>query len=230
MQGRSVWAIYYRELRLCTPSEYRVPNALDKPVIPPWKPAKSSKVGSEDEWYYTDDHTDGEFFDLVENPERYTGYSGRSAARQWSAIHEGTGFGLKEYTDAAGAGYTLSSLPDDRGNDFTGECAEKRVYHKILSGESRITRESPRIFRKFCRSARFHLNKSLPQQSARCKLGSICTCPCVCLPTGHSLISTHRHLIFNASPIVSQCAHNERKTCTLMRNLCCRLSLALGHR
>ena len=55
---------------------------------------------------------DGEtYVNLLQNPERYTGYSGESAARVWRAIQQENCFG---------------------GEDDT--CLEKRVFYRLMSG------------------------------------------------------------------------------------------------
>ncbi|KXS11907.1 ERO1-domain-containing protein [Gonapodya prolifera JEL478] len=72
----------------------------------------------EKDWCILDNESsgDGIYVDLIKNPERFTGYSGESAARVWRAIYSENCF------------------------DITGSksqepvCAEKRVFYRIISG------------------------------------------------------------------------------------------------
>ncbi|KAF9010509.1 endoplasmic oxidoreductin-1 [Cyathus striatus] len=58
---------------------------------------------------WLDDNTEGDYYDLRLIPERYTGYSGKDAARVWRSIYE-------ENCESA------------------SQCLEKRVYYKVISG------------------------------------------------------------------------------------------------
>lgn len=98
---------------------------------------------------------EGEYVDLIENPERFTGYAGHSAHKVWRAIYEencfgapvpflppsrgrdvgGTGF----VEGAAGLGQTslrslMSSLAGPRDVQDAEQCLEKRVYYRLISG------------------------------------------------------------------------------------------------
>lgn len=90
-----------------------------------------------------DSKQEGDYVDLTLVPERYTGYSGNSAHRVWRAIYEENCFGLSELNLLTGKSASLVSLPDTLtdvlrepldGEDADGECLEKRVYYKIISG------------------------------------------------------------------------------------------------
>lgn len=56
------------------------------------------------------------YINLLENPERYTGYSGLQAQRIWRAIYEENCF-----------------TPPDEAS-VTGMCLEERVYYRLISG------------------------------------------------------------------------------------------------
>jgi ERO1-like protein alpha len=56
------------------------------------------------------------YINLLENPERYTGYSGLQAERIWRAIYEENCF-----------------TPPDEAS-VTGMCLEERVYYRLISG------------------------------------------------------------------------------------------------
>lgn len=103
---------------------------------------------------------DGVYVDLLENPERFTGYAGDSSSRVWKAIYEENCFTSVPFIDPArstsdgGSGYApLSSLggglnagsfgenekklfgslagPRDGGDEV---CLEKRVFYRLISG------------------------------------------------------------------------------------------------
>lgn len=78
---------------------------------------------------------DGDYIDLTENPERFTGYSGPSAHRVWASIYEENCFGISERSL-----HQPISEGDLLGLDVAGKedkhlCEEKRVYYRIISGE-----------------------------------------------------------------------------------------------
>jgi len=107
------------------------------------------------DYCFLDDMSEGEYVDLSMIPERYTGYSGPSANRVWKSIYEENCFGVAENFQSSGSvgeaemnmmsSSSLSpiSLPDTLTDVFRsdgsppdedGECLEKRVYYKIISG------------------------------------------------------------------------------------------------
>ena len=100
----------------------------------------------------------GDYVSLVENPERFTGYSGPGAHQVWEAIYRENCF--SKPLDGAG-GEQSSTLPglsmgfpgrsqnqakaaldfkqvvkaqDLEGLDFDDECLEKRVFYRVISG------------------------------------------------------------------------------------------------
>ncbi|KAJ9094854.1 hypothetical protein QFC19_007783 [Naganishia cerealis] len=108
--------------------------------------------------------SEGQYVDLMLNPERFTGYAGESAHKVWRAIYEENCFGLTEKVSieydadgslngGAGSGMTQlkgglagqSSSMDFRKQQGFGtdmrrgaaraeECLEKRIYYRIISG------------------------------------------------------------------------------------------------
>lgn len=83
---------------------------------------------------------DGEYVDLSLNPERFTGYAGDSAHQVWRAIYEENCFGLSE-AGSAPAPIGFSKLSEGFGTEMVRhdeECEEKRVYYRIISGESML--------------------------------------------------------------------------------------------
>ncbi|KAG8803394.1 hypothetical protein FRC16_005591 [Serendipita sp. 398] len=92
------------------------------------------------DYCYQDDLSDGgEFVDLIENPERFTGYSGASARGIWKAIYEENCFGQSKEAIQAETYSPLSLNPLLKLSPFEesepeGECLEKRVYYRIISG------------------------------------------------------------------------------------------------
>ncbi|KAJ7747358.1 hypothetical protein B0H16DRAFT_1375640 [Mycena metata] len=91
---------------------------------------------------FLDDNTEGDYYDLSRIPERYTGYSGPDAARVWRSIYEENCFGVSELNLLGGPNPGLVSLPDTMSEPFRleggaadgGQCLEKRVYYKVISG------------------------------------------------------------------------------------------------
>lgn len=87
--------------------------------------------------------TEGEFVDLIENPEKFTGYAGTSAHRVWSTIYNENCFGISELSLLSSQNTERVSLPDTMMGVLreegaipapSEECLEKRVYYKIISG------------------------------------------------------------------------------------------------
>jgi hypothetical protein len=89
------------------------------------KPKKQLK---EDDYCVVEDELDeglmiliseGVYINLLENPERYTGYAGMSAARVWQSIYQENCFGLSD---------VKNSLYD------AGKCHEEQVFYRLVSG------------------------------------------------------------------------------------------------
>ena len=81
----------------------------------------------------------GGYVDLSQNPERFTGYAGKSARSIWKAIYEENCFGVKSKNVQAETYSPLAlnpllQLAPKEEQEPEGECLEKRVYHKIISG------------------------------------------------------------------------------------------------
>jgi ERO1-like protein beta len=77
--------------------------------------------------------------DLIENPERFTGYAGLSARGIWKAIYEENCFGQYKGSIQAEIYSSLSfnpllQLSPPKEAEPEGECLEKRVYYKAISG------------------------------------------------------------------------------------------------
>lgn len=90
-----------------------------------------------------DNTTGGEYIDLTQNPEQFTGYAGPSAWRVWKSIYEENCFGLSEATLSAQTipetnkrAVLKSSLSPvfEQSYAASEQCLEKRVYYKIISG------------------------------------------------------------------------------------------------
>jgi len=82
-----------------------------------WKLRQDSDTEHDDdlEWTVSDlsrPHATPKYIDLLENPERYTGFAGEDAARIWNAVKEENCF-------------------EDNGE---GVCLEERVFGNMLSG------------------------------------------------------------------------------------------------
>lgn len=90
--------------------------------------------------------SEGEYYDLSQVPERYTGYSGQEAHRVWAAIYDENCFGLSESTYAQltrrpPAPFAQQPMmpiePLEPAEDEM--CLEKRVYYKLISGTTWFT-------------------------------------------------------------------------------------------
>jgi len=86
---------------------------------------------------FLDDMTEGDYVDLVVNPERFTGYVGEAAHRVWRAIYQENCFGLSEASWASEQSAAPLSIPNTLGkptSDSEPLCLEKRIYYKVISG------------------------------------------------------------------------------------------------
>lgn len=103
-------------------------------------------VVKEQDYCVLDDYngvpSNGVYVDLLANPERFTGYAGKSAQRVWRAIYEEncfdvvaqpkeSPFGVPPVSPLAGLGPEGRQDGDDPSK---ATCLEKRVYYKLLSG------------------------------------------------------------------------------------------------
>lgn len=68
---------------------------------------------------------DAEWYDLLLNPEQYTGYQGKGAARIWGSIYKENCFLPNK---------KLRSYDDLKSKFLTKTCLEKRVFYRTLSG------------------------------------------------------------------------------------------------
>ncbi|CAG8485438.1 15664_t:CDS:10 [Cetraspora pellucida] len=117
------------------------------PAGPLFQPYKKCEF-SEQDFCVVEDEADVEsvFVNLLENPERFTGYAGASAGRVWKAIYEENCFNTAQTTDLSGGkGQSVSPIsksnlmgifkapnqPDAIDSDV---CFEKRVYYRLISG------------------------------------------------------------------------------------------------
>jgi hypothetical protein len=81
--------------------------------------------------------TEGDYVDLTQVPEHYTGYAGEKAHRVWRSIYEENCFGLSDFGVISGkspVGITLPDTMNEHLDEADEQCLEKRVYYKIISG------------------------------------------------------------------------------------------------
>lgn len=88
------------------------------------------------------------FVNLLDNPERFTGYAGASASRVWKSIYEENCFNIIPRIDPINNNHFASSSTNKnqlgnilqnvaRRSDTTDNeevCFEKRVYYRLISG------------------------------------------------------------------------------------------------
>jgi len=133
-----------RECGITTVDESEIPEkwraeALSKVELPS-EEQRNSLPGCyyrDSDFCFLDDMTEGDYVDLVVNPERFTGYTGEAAHRVWRAIYQENCFGLSEASWAS----EQSNVPLTIPNTFAKPrleseplCLEKRVYYKVISG------------------------------------------------------------------------------------------------
>lgn len=141
---------FWQENGLCMNRECGITTVDEKDIPERWRASALSKVEMPSEaeinnlpgcyyrdsdFCFLDSSTEGEYVDLVENPERFTGYAAPAAHRVWNAIYQENCFGQSEATRsptklAVSVPDTLSLKPgvDDE------MCVEKRVFYRIISG------------------------------------------------------------------------------------------------
>lgn len=102
----------------------------------------------------------GDYIDLTENPERFTGYSGPPAHRVWASIYDENCFGVSESSlNRPISESNLLGLNSDEGYI----CEEKRIYYRIISGNfSNYLFIAPR-FDQIPRSARIYFYAYMPR-------------------------------------------------------------------
>ena len=74
-----------------------------------------------------DNNNSGSYIDLLDNPERFTGYSGESAWKIWKSIYEQNCFKFIYGEDSATMTAPLPANPSQL-------CLEKRTFYRVISG------------------------------------------------------------------------------------------------
>ncbi|CRL00913.1 CLUMA_CG014418, isoform A [Clunio marinus] len=84
---------------------------------------------AQDNFCILDDHHEGaEYVDLLLNPERFTGYQGKSAHRIWETIYLENCFKLQDSKSRS----SFTSLIDS--HSLRDVCLEERVFYRMVSG------------------------------------------------------------------------------------------------
>ncbi|KAF9510641.1 hypothetical protein BS47DRAFT_1377414 [Hydnum rufescens UP504] len=142
---------FWQDNGFCMHRECGVTSVDESQVPEQWRAAALSQVRSKTDGHITqpgcyhrdadfcflDDEEEGEFVDLTENPEGFTGYAGPSAHRVWNSIYEENCFGVSEASIAAIARSRYDQSPTTALQleaQSSDDCVEKRVYYKIISG------------------------------------------------------------------------------------------------
>ncbi|ORY87524.1 hypothetical protein BCR35DRAFT_277447 [Leucosporidium creatinivorum] len=133
-----------------TTEEEHIPEAWRAQALGKLKPTEASPTTepSEDECAISDSDfcvledeldSEGVYVDLLENPERFTGYAGQSASRVWKAIYEENCFAPVPYIDPSRStseggtgfaplnGFGMSSLPSGPGGGGWGDSEKKLI-------------------------------------------------------------------------------------------------------
>uniref|UniRef100_A0A1D1YJQ4 Endoplasmic oxidoreductin-1 n=1 Tax=Anthurium amnicola TaxID=1678845 RepID=A0A1D1YJQ4_9ARAE len=112
-----------------------------------FQPFKKCEYTDQD-FCVVEDETDSEgvFVNLLDNPERFTGYAGASASRVWKSIYEENCFNVVPMDYVNNNNFASSSVSKSQlGNilqnvrksdtsDNEEVCFEKRVYYRLISG------------------------------------------------------------------------------------------------
>ncbi|THG96924.1 hypothetical protein EW145_g7695 [Phellinidium pouzarii] len=137
-----------RECGISTIDESEIPErwrsaSLSKIEMPPaeLRDSLSGCYYRDSDYCFIDDPKEGEYIDLIENPEKFTGYAGPSAHRIWDSIYTENCFGISELNHLSESNPEPISAVDLSTNDLlqsnadsSEQCLEKRVYYKIISG------------------------------------------------------------------------------------------------
>ncbi|TPX35329.1 hypothetical protein SmJEL517_g02289 [Synchytrium microbalum] len=130
---------HWAENMLCFQRDCEVETTDEDEVPDEWKSKQLSTVTfnnghsfkpfskcTDKDFCLWDDETsnDGEYVNLLQNPERFTGYTGASAARVWKAIYEENCFNVAESD-------LKNHLEAARDSE---QCLEKRVFYRLISG------------------------------------------------------------------------------------------------
>jgi ERO1-like protein beta len=91
----------------------------------------------------------GSYVSLVDNPERFTGYAGEGAQKIWKTIYRENCFSKASFPKSASLGpppffqqgpaahelqSVLKGAGDPLEDDLDGQCLEKRVFYRVISG------------------------------------------------------------------------------------------------
>jgi len=100
-------------------------------AVMPW-----SETGGDEVWSADGESASMVYVDLVANPEKFTGYSGEPAARIWRAIHDENCFvdPPKPRELVLEAFRRIDDDPHGDASSPGGECFERRVFHRLVSG------------------------------------------------------------------------------------------------
>ncbi|KAL2920182.1 endoplasmic oxidoreductin-1 [Polyrhizophydium stewartii] len=138
---------FWDESMLCTIRDCSVAEASEDEIPIQWRKAALSSIdwvnrkpkdsdalvsqcefNDKDFCQLDDELTEsGRYVNLVENPERFTGYAGESAARVWGAIYNENCFEVPSSHGSMGTSRPLQKAADE-------VCTEKRVFYNLISG------------------------------------------------------------------------------------------------
>ena len=129
-----------------------VVTAVDSSVVDMWEPTLDSDI---DFWMDDDDDDDegtgigppsfAQVVDLLKNPEGYTGYTGPSAEKVWSAIHSQNCFqnptpsnsndnNTIDTEESESKSKIGENNNDDAGDMYCSLSPEQRLYNRFISG------------------------------------------------------------------------------------------------
>ncbi|KAG7086406.1 hypothetical protein E1B28_002361 [Marasmius oreades] len=126
---------FWEESAMCTEPTCSLDTVDEQEIPDRWRMKTLSKVDHvtnydklagcyyrDSDFCYLEDPKVGDYFDLSQIPERYTGYTGEGARQIWRSIYEENCFSPS----------SLQSSSDLLNEAQT--CLEERVYYKVISG------------------------------------------------------------------------------------------------
>ena len=137
--------LFWNEQQLCNLRDCTVVESQEDQIPVKWRKASLSGVSgmnsnpfglnlkqiNPQDFCVIDDELDeeGSYINLLENPERYTGYAGESAKKVWGAIYNENCFGFQNELESAASPNINQEFQQEKQI-----CTEEEVFYKLVSG------------------------------------------------------------------------------------------------
>lgn len=135
--------LFWNEQQLCKLKDCTVIESQEDQIPAKWKkdclsdvvtlynnnPFSTKKSINPADFCVIDDELDeeGSYINLLDNPERYTGYAGESAKKVWSSIYQENCFGFQDQFKSTNLDNKFQLNPEP-------VCMEEEVFYKLVSG------------------------------------------------------------------------------------------------